>query len=343
MITKKLDKQKVHDVTTLIENAQQISIVTHISPDGDAMGSSLGLCQFLLSQGKKVTVIVPNRFADFLAWMPSTDSILVYDEMKEQTEAVLNSSDLLFALDFNTLTRIGALNKVVKELACNKILIDHHRDPDDFCQLVLSYPKIASTSELVFRLIYAMGFFPQMTLSCAECLYSGMMTDTGAFSFNSNDPEVYLIIHELLKKGVDKDAIYSKVYNNYSVDRMRFMGYVLSEKMEIFPEYHTAIVALSKAELARFNYKEGDTEGFVNIPLSIKGIVFSVFIKESKDMVKLSFRSRGSFPVNKLAAALFNGGGHINASGGESYKSLEDTVKKLKAALPSYKKELEES
>jgi phosphoesterase RecJ-like protein len=343
MLTKIIDKRKVDETLSLIENATQIAIVTHMSPDGDAMGSALGLYQHLLGCGKSVTVVVPNRFADFLAWMPGAENVLIYDEMKEQTETALKKCDLLFALDFNTLTRIGNLNSLVKNLSCKKVLIDHHRDPDDFCNVVISYPKIASTSELVFRLIYAMGFFPKMSLSCAECLYAGMMTDTGAFTFNSNNPEIYYIISELLKKGVDKDAIYSKVYNTYSTDRLRLMGYVLSQKMEVLPEYHTAIIMLTKAELDQFNYKEGDTEGFVNIPLSIKGIVFSVLVKEGNEMVKLSLRSRGTFPVNKVASTLFNGGGHINASGGESYESITDTVKKLKAALPRYQKELEES
>jgi phosphoesterase RecJ-like protein len=343
MHTKIIDKRKVDEASALIENAKQIAIVTHMSPDGDAVGSALGLYQHLRSCDKNVSVIVPNRFPDFLAWMPGAENVLIYDEMKDQTEAALKKCDLLFALDFNTLSRIGELNGFVKNLSCKKVLIDHHRDPDDFCNVVISYPKIASTSELVFRLIYAMGFCPQMTLSCAECLYAGMMTDTGAFTFNSNDPEIYYIISELLKKGVDKDAIYSKVYNTYSVDRLRLMGYTLSQKMEVLPEYHTAIITLTKAELDKFNYKEGDTEGFVNIPLSIKGIVFSVLVKEGKEMVKLSLRSRGTFPVNKVASALFNGGGHINASGGESYESMKDTVKKLKAALPHYQKELEES
>jgi len=343
MLTKIIDKHKVDETLSLIENATQIAIVTHMSPDGDAMGSSLGLYLHLLGCDKNVSVVVPNRFADFLAWMPGAENVLIYDEMKQQTEAALKKCDLLFALDFNTLTRIGDLNSFVKNLSCKKVLIDHHRDPDDFCNVVISYPKIASTSELVFRLISSMGFFPKMSLSCAECLYAGMMTDTGAFTFNSNNPEIYYIISELLKKGVDKDAIYSKVYNTYSVDRLRLMGYMLSQKMEILPEYHTAIITLTKAELDEFNYKEGDTEGFVNIPLSIKGIVFSVLVKEGKEMVKLSLRSRGTFPVNRVASALFNGGGHINASGGESYESITDTVKKLKAALPRYQKELEES
>lgn len=343
MLTRIIEKHKVDETLSFIDAAQQITIVTHMSPDGDAMGSALGLCQHLLACGKKVSVIIPNRFPDFLAWMPGAEKVLVYDEMKEQTENALAQCDLLFALDFNTLTRIGALNELGKKLTCKKVLIDHHRDPDDFCNVVISYPKIASTSELVFRLIYSMGYFSQMTLACAECLYAGMMTDTGAFTFNSNDPEIYYIISELLKKGVDKDAIYSKVYNTYSVDRLRLMGYTLSQKMEILPEYHTAIITLTKAELDKFNYKEGDTEGFVNIPLSIKGIVFSVLVKEGKEMVKLSLRSRGTFPVNKVASSLFNGGGHINASGGESYESMKDTVKKLKAALPHYQKELEES
>lgn len=343
MLKKIITASKIEKIQSLIESANRITIVTHISPDGDALGSALGLCEYLTHSGKNVTVTVPNQFADFLAWLPGADKILVYEEQKTKTEAALMQCDLLFALDFNTLSRIGGMNAVVKNLSCQKILIDHHVDPDTFCNVILSYPKIASTSELVFRLLSAMNKLSDMTLACAECLYTGMMTDTGAFTYNSNNPEIYSIIADLLKKGIDKDAIYTKVYSTYSADRMKLMGYMLSRKMEVFPEYHTAIITLSQEELDSFHYKEGDTEGFVNIPLSINGIVFSVLVKDGKDLVKLSFRSRGTFPVNKLAATLFNGGGHINAAGGESYDTLENTVKKLKAALPDYQKQLEES
>lgn len=343
MLIKIINKSQVEEARQLIDDAAKIAIIAHMSPDGDAMGASLGLYQYLISIGKNVMVFVPNRFADFLAWMPGSEKIIVYDELKEKVETELSACDLLFALDFNTLSRIGKMNKFVSQLQCKKILIDHHRDPDAFCNLTISYPTIASTSELVFRVIYQMGSFDKINKMSAECLYTGMMTDTGAFTFNSNHPEVYYIISELLKKGINKDEIYNKVYNTYSYDRVRLMGYALSEKMDILPEYHTAIITLSQAELDRFNYKEGDTEGFVNIPLSIKGIVFSVLIKEGKEMVKLSLRSRGTFPVNKVASTLFNGGGHINASGGESYLSLQETVVKLKTALPDYQKQLEES
>lgn len=338
-----IDRQKLNDALSLIRESETIGIITHMSPDGDAIGSSLGLYQYLITLGKKVMVVVPNRFPEFLGWMPSADSILVYDEQKNETESQLKQCDFLFALDFNTLTRIGALNEYVKNLDCKKVLIDHHRDPENFCDIIMSYPAIASTSELIFRFIFDAGGLDQMTLQAAECIYSGMMTDTGAFTFNSNNPEIYFIISELLKKGIDKDAIYTKVYNTYSADRVRLMGYTLSRKMEVLPEYHTAIITLSQAELDQFNYQEGDTEGFVNIPLSIKGIVFSILIKEGKGLVKLSLRSRGTFPVNKVSGALFNGGGHINAAGGESYETLEKTVEKLKRALPDYQKQLEES
>jgi len=343
MLTKIISKNKIEQARQMIADAMKITIIVHLSPDGDAIGSSLGLYHYLIELGKEVTIIVPNRFADFLFWMPDSQNIVVYEEQPTETELIMQTSELMFALDFNTLSRIGKLNNVVSKISCKKILIDHHRDPDNFCDLTISYPEVASTSELVFRLIYGLDAINQMNKSCAECIYTGMMTDTGAFTFNSNHPEVYYIISELLKKGINKDDIYNKVYNTYSADRVKLMGYTLSEKMEILPEYHTAIITLSQAELDKFNYQEGDTEGFVNIPLSIKGIVFSVLIKEGKEMVKLSLRSRGTFPVNKVASTLFNGGGHINASGGESYDTLQETVDKLKAALPNYKKQLEES
>jgi phosphoesterase RecJ-like protein len=336
MLTKIIAEKLVQQSYQLIDEVEKIAIVTHISPDGDAVGASLGLYHFLYAIDKEASVIVPNRFASFLSWLPGSQRIIIYDEQTEKADQILQSADLLFAVDFNVTSRVGKMSEVLKTLKCKKILIDHHRDPESFCDVTISYPNIASTSELVFRLICRMGFFEQINKPCAEAIYTGMMTDTGAFTYNSNHPEIYFIISELLTKGINKDEIYNKVYNTYSVDRMKLMGYVLSSRMEILPEYRTAIISLTNEELNRYNYQEGDTEGFVNIPLSIKGIVFSVLIKENDGFVKLSLRSRGSFPVNKVAGDLFRGGGHINAAGGESYDTLDATIAKLKAALPDY-------
>jgi len=214
--------------------------------------------------------------------------------------------------------------------------MDHHPHPADFADITISYPQIASTSEIVFRYICRTGCFDVMTTECATCVYTGMMTDTGAFTFNSNNEEMYYIISQLIRKGIDKDDIYAKVYNTYSADRMRLMGFVLHERMQVWEACRTAVITLSEKDLAAFDYRVGDTEGFVNLPLSIDGVDFSVFLREESGRIKLSFRSKGSFPANKIAAELFNGGGHLNAAGGEFKGSLAEAVKRLEERLPDF-------
>ncbi|MDR1699290.1 MAG: bifunctional oligoribonuclease/PAP phosphatase NrnA, partial [Prevotellaceae bacterium] len=306
--------------------------VSHSSPDGDAIGSSLGLSHFLQSLGKQVSVIVPNRYPDFLAWMPQCKEILLYNYYTEKSNQRLAEADLIFAVDLNALSRMGAeVSKAVAKSNAPFILIDHHPQPDDF-DVVISHTEITSTCELVLRFIYQMGYLEQLSREAAICLYVGMMTDTGNFSFNSNQPEIYLIIAQLLRFGVDKDDIYNKVFNNHSADRMRLMGYVLDKKMRLYPELRGAMISLSKEELKRYNSKKGDTEGFVNLLLSIKGISIAAFFREENDRIKVSLRSRGSFPVNKLCAENYNGGGHFNAAGGESFvtlKELEDDFERV--------------
>lgn len=337
MITEIIPRQLVNQAKDLIENAQKIALVTHMSPDGDAMGSTLGMLHFLETiEKEQVTLITPNKHPEFLNWLSGANDAIAYDQQPTEAETIISQADLIIGIDFNELSRIGAMADCVKNASAPKLLLDHHLHPSNFADVIISHPEISSASEIVFRLICRMGYYQNINLKCAECIYTGMMTDTGNFSYNSNSNEIYTIIAELMKKGVDKDAIYNKVYNTYSYDRMRFMGYCLYHKMKIFPEYHTALITLSGKELFQFNYKNGDAEGFVNLPLSIKGIYFSVFMREDKDKIKISLRSQGDFPCNKVAMDLFNGGGHLNASGGESYMSLQETVDKFEKALPSY-------
>jgi phosphoesterase RecJ-like protein len=222
-------------------------------------------------------------------------------------------------------------------------MIDHHLYPEDFCRITISHPEISSTSELVFRLICRMGYFSDISKEGAECIYTGMMTDTGGFTYNSNNREIYFIISELLSKGIDKDDIYRKVYNTYSESRLRLMGYVLSN-MKVYKDYNSALISLTKEEQGKFDYIKGDSEGFVNIPLSIKNVCFSCFLREDteKKMIKISLRSVGKFPCNRLAAEFFNGGGHLNASGGEFYGTMEEAVKVFEQALEKYKPLLKE-
>lgn len=338
MLSKVIAQANVDHAKKWFEKADKIVIVTHVAPDGDAIGSSLGLWHFLESQEKMVNVIVPNAFPDFLRWMPGAKDIIRYDKYAEFADKLLNEADVVCCLDFNALSRIDAMADVVAKSPARKMLIDHHLDPEEFCKIIISHPGISSTSELIFRLICRLGYFEEITKEGAECIYTGMMTDTGGFTYNSNNREIYYIISELLSKGIDKDEIYRKVYNTYSEGRLRLMGYVLYDKMQVFHQYNSALIWLTKDEQKKFQYVKGDTEGFVNIPLSIKNIIFSVFLREDteKNMIKISLRSVGTFPCNKVAADFFNGGGHLNASGGEFYGTMDEAIELYKQALVKY-------
>jgi phosphoesterase RecJ-like protein len=334
MLTKIFEDKDIHKLETYINKGERFVIITHVTPDGDAIGSSLGLYHFLSVLGKEsVNVVVPNDFPLFLKWMPGATDIVIFEQSKEYAERLLSEADIIFCLDFNDLKRIGKLAPFFVAADGRKVLIDHHPETADFCRLTISCPEMSSTSEMVFRLLCALKSFNDINKEAAECIYAGMMTDTGAFTFSSNNPELYYIITELVRKGIDKDMIYRNVYLVYAESRMRLMGYSLYKKMKIYPELKTAIITLSLKELNHFNYKTGDTEGFVNMPLSIEGIVFSVLIREDSDHIRLSFRSVGDFPTNRFASIYFQGGGHKNASGGDFFGSMEDAVVAFETAL----------
>ena len=337
MISKVIAEDLIHKVQKEIDKAETMVIVVHVGPDGDAMGSALGLWHYLMTIDKEPQVIVPTAFPDFLAWMPGADKVLVYENDKQKCDEIIAATDLIFTLDFNVLNRLAGMEQVIKDAVAPKILVDHHLHPGNYAKVTISYPEISSTSELIFRLICRLGDFSKINLACAECIYTGMMTDTGAFTYNSNKPEIYSIVYELIKLGVDKDDIYRRVFNTYSADRMRLMGYALYQKMKIYPENKAALITLSLDELKEFNFKNGDAEGLVNMPLSIDGVLFSVFMREDPDKIKISLRSQGTFPANKVSADLFGGGGHLNAAGGESYTTLEEAVRKFEEALDDYK------
>lgn len=337
MLTKVIEQSKIDHFNKWFEKADKIVIVSHVSPDGDAIGSSLGLWHFFSSQGKNACVIVPNAFPDFLRWMPGSKDVLLYDSYKEFADKLIAEADVICCLDFNVLTRIDNMADSVATSAARKILIDHHLGPGDFCRITMSYPKISSTSELVFRLICRMGYFNEISREAAECIYTGMMTDTGGFSFNSNNSEIYFIISELLSKGINKDEIYRKVYNTYSECRLRLMGYILT-RMKIYQSCHSALLTLTMKEQSQFNYEKGDSEGFVNIPMSVKGVIFSCFLREDSvnGTIKVSLRSVGDFPCNKVAAQFFNGGGHLNASGGEFKGTMDEAAAHFEEALKEF-------
>ena len=338
MLSKVIAQANIDHAEKWFERADKIVIVTHVSPDGDAIGSSLGLFHFLESQEKTVNVIVPNAFPDFLRWMPGAKDIIRYDKYTEFADKLINEADVICCLYFNLSNSWLTRRDSGANSPARKMMIDHHLNPEEFCKIIISHPGISSTSELIFRLICRLGYFGDITKEGAECIYTGMMTDTGGFTYNSNDREIYYIISELLSKGIDKDDIYRKVYNTYSEGRLRLMGYVLYDKMQVFPQFNAALIWLTKEEQNKFQYVKGDTEGFVNIPLSIKNIIFSVFLREDteKNMIKISLRSVGTFPCNKVAAEFFNGGGHLNASGGEFYGTMDEAIELYKQALVKY-------
>ena len=344
MLTSFFSDAEVKAAQELINQSNNVVILTHMSPDGDAMGSSLAMRHFLEAQGKQVAVIVPNSFPDFLAWLPKADQDIIYETQRAEADALLEQADLVICTDFNDPKRIGSLGDKLLTLPCKKMMIDHHLHPASFPDLTISYPACPSTCELVYRLItslYTLHPTPctQLSQEIATCIYTGMMTDTGNFSFNSNYPEMYQIVGDLVALGVNKDAIYNRVFNAYSADRMRLMGYCLYSKMRIFPEHHTALIYLSRKELYRFNFQSGDAEGIVNLPLQIKDVYYSCFMREdkvnptevalangSKTKIKISLRSQGDRPVNVFAKDIFGGGGHANASGGEYYGPLPEAV-----------------
>ena len=336
MINKLIDDESVLLCKKMIEQHDNIVIICHMSPDGDAIGSSLGLYHFLDRLGKNATVVVPDLFPQNLQFLKGSREIVVYTRYPEFAESLIEKADLIFCLDFNALHRIDRLQKALSISQAKKILIDHHLSPEAFCDLTISYPKIASTCELLFRLICSMGMLNVLNTSAAECIYTGMMTDTGNFTYNSNSPEMYIIVSELLKKGVDKDRIYSLVCNTNSADKVRLNGFAVSQRMELLPEDRAAIICLSQEDLKLYDYHKGDSEGLVNVPLGIQGYVVSVFFREDKEHIKVSLRSKGNYPVNRIASECFGGGGHLNAAGGEFHGTMEEAQRIFKEALPGF-------
>ena len=331
MLSKIIKEDSIVQSRRFIDNANKILLTGHISPDGDSLGATLGLDHLLKQLGKDVTVMVPNRYPSFFNWMPGIDKVFIMEENKTEAVKIIKESDVIFCIDYNTLDRVNGMKPLIEQSKAKKVMIDHHLDPNINCDVVISHPEISSASELVFRFMCRMGFYQEVSLESAECIYTGMMTDTGGFTYNSNNPEIYIIIKALLEKGVDKDAIYNKVFHTYSEDRLRLLGYCLN-KMEIIPECNAAIIVLTQEELHRFNYKVGDTEGIVNMPLQIENVNKSVLVREDKTQIKLSFRSQGDVAVN-IMAEQFGGGGHKNAAGGESTQSMAETLDKLRRVL----------
>lgn len=320
----------------LTEQATKIVTCCHRSPDGDAIGSSLGMAAYLRSLGKEVTVTAPDMFPDFLHWMPSTERIVRHDKHPDIVEKAFKEAELVICLDFNHPDRMENMRPLLTGSTAPKVVIDHHPEPAINAALTVSHPELSSTCEIVFRLIWQLGGFDSMNAKGAAPIYCGMMTDTGAFTYNSSSPGIYFIISQLLTKGIDKDRIYRNVYNNYSEWRLRLVGYVLCHKLNVIADKHACYFALTRKDLRRFRYIKGDAEGIVNMPLQIKGMRLCISLREDTErdnLVWVSLRSVGDFSCTKLAEKYFNGGGHLNASGGRLYCSMEEAEKTVREAI----------
>lgn len=336
-------QENIDAVASIIESGNRFVVLSHKNPDGDAVGSSIALMLYLRSRGKEAVVVLPNRFPEFLSWLPSAGEVLYYDTDAECAKAAFEDADAFFCLDFNLLSRIGDAGEVVAALGAPKVLIDHHPQPSQEFSVSISHPEACSTSELVFRVIGRLSGVDAVSYEMAQAIYTGMMTDTGAFAYASTRKDIYIIIAHLLEKGIDKDLIYRKVFYNHSLSRMRLMGYVLYDKLKYFSKYNAALITLSHQELMRFYAQKGDTEGLVNQALQMKGVRFSCFFREEvPGKINVSLRSVDDFPCNAVAAEFFNGGGHKNASGGELHCTMDAAVELFKVALQKYKRELTE-
>ena len=314
----------------------------HQKPDPDAMGSALGLAHFLLQFGHTVDVISPTNWGDYINWMPGIDGVLDYEASKEKADQLIDVADWIFCLDFNTLHRTRYMAEKLASAQATKILIDHHQNPDTFAfDYGISFTTKSSTAEMIYDFIVDSGNAAMLNESIAACLYAGVMSDTGSFRFPSTTASVHLMVAALKNIGFNHTIIHEQVYENQHESRLRFLGFVLSNRMEVMYEYNSAILAISKADILKFNIRTGDTEGLVNFPLSIKGIKFSAMLIDRDEERKWSFRSKGSFDVNTFAKTHFQGGGHFSASGGRSADSVEENVRQFKNVLKNYASQLQ--
>lgn len=335
-----LSPQELMELMRLLQQARRVVVCGHRGPDGDAMGSSLAWAAYLKGLGKSVSIIMPTPCPDFLQWLPGAHEVIYFDHKRSLAQRLLTDADLICCLDFNALNRLQGMAPVVEASRATRILIDHHLDPDrDVAKIIVSHPEMSSTSEVIFRLLYQLGGYEAMTREAASALYCGMMTDTGSFTYASSNPEIYVIISLLLQKGIDKDKIYRNVYHNYSLSRIRLQGYILYEKLTFYADNRVSLFTLSREEMQRFRFIRGDAEGLVNMPLQVKGLRLSISLREDteKDVVRVSLRSVDDFPCNRMAEEFFQGGGHLNASGGELPFPMEEAVRTVERAIEAYK------
>jgi phosphoesterase RecJ-like protein len=325
-------------LTELLDQPRKIVITTHHKPDGDAMGSSLGLYNYLIQQGHHARVITPTDYPDFLNWMPGNGEVIIYTENTELSAKLVAEAEIIFCTDFNSLSRINEMGVLVGKSSAYKVMIDHHLEPEDFDDYRHWDINACAAAQLVYTFIVDQLKHKELiNKDVATCLYTGIMTDSASFRLPNTTSTVHRIVAELIDAGANNSRIHDLVYNSASENRLRFLGHCLANCLEILPEYNTAIISVNKTDIARFNVNTGDTEGIVNYALSIATVRLAAFIVERNDKVKLSLRSKGEFPANEICKKYFNGGGHRNAAGGQSDEPLDVTINKFKSILPEYK------
>jgi phosphoesterase RecJ-like protein len=340
-----MNLQDFQDIKQLLSQPKKIAIVSHRNPDGDAYGSSLALYHFLLQLNHEVKVVSPNDCPEFLKWLPGEKEIIIFEKEEEKGTEILEAAEIIFTLDFNALHRVGnRMQTVLEKVTPIYVMIDHHQQPDSYAKYMFVDPLVCSTSQMLYQFLDKLQMLEFIHKDMATCLYTGILTDTGSFRFPSTTSETHRIVANLLDIGANNSEIYNAIHNVNTFDSLQLLGKAL-QNMKVIEKYHTAYITLSQQDLSQFNYQKGDTEGFVNYALSLKNIIFAtIFIEDKKQgIIKMSFRSVGSFSVNDFARNHFDGGGHINAAGGRSEKSLQDTVAEFLQILPTYQKELKES
>jgi phosphoesterase RecJ-like protein len=325
-----MTEQDIQGILQLLAAPKRIAIIPHRSPDGDAMGSTLAMYHFLKKLGHAPTVIAPNEFPGFLDWLPASGTVVIYEKDKLSCAKILADAELIFTLDFNALHRTGEMETILSKLAAPFIMIDHHQKPDGFAAFMYSDTSFGSTCEMIYNFISYLGKKELIDLEIATCIYTGIVTDSGSFRFPSTTAATHRITAELLDLGVDNNAVHGLLFDENTYDSLQLLGRAL-RNLRVLPDGKTSYITLSQAELDRYHYVKGDTEGIVNYGLKIKGVTFTAIFIEHADegIVKISFRSKGNFDVNRFSREHFNGGGHINAAGGKSLLSLEDTVERF--------------
>lgn len=322
--------QQIDTLYAQLNKPHNIAITMHQKPDADAMGSALGLCNFLKQLNHTVTVISPTNWPSFLSWMPGCDAVINFEQQQEQAIKALQTVEWLFCLDFNVLHRTKNMEPILLQLTCTKILIDHHQEPaTEQFQFGISDTNKSSTSEMIYDFIIASGHENKINNPIAQCLYAGVIADTGSFRFPITSASVHRMVATLKDKSLEHVPVHEAIYDNFLENRLRFLGYILQHKLDIRYEYNTALIAISKAEILQFNIQTGDTEGIVNYPFNIKGICLAALIIEREGEIRCSFRSKDNFDVNTFARQYFNGGGHYNAAGGSSNDTLFETVNRF--------------